>query len=69
MIDTTVYLYKILVPVAEAYRSEFPKDRRSFDAIRNPVSCRVKFSNKVYEAGWQKFCQDNGLKNDTNLKY
>lgn len=63
------YLYFVLVPVAEVFRAELPEGKRSFMAIKNFKSCRVKFGNKQIEKNWQSFCKSHELKNDTELEY
>lgn len=69
MKDANEYLYLVLVPVAEVFRSRFPKGTASFNAIRNAKSCRVQFTGKRLEKEWQQFCYDNELKNDSSLTY
>ena len=67
--NTNDYLYLVLIPVAETFRSRFPKGSASFCAIRNYKSCRVKFSGKRLEKEWQEFCSEHDLKNDSQLEY
>lgn len=67
--NSTEYLYFVLIPVAEIFRAELPQVKRSFMAIKNAKSCRVKFGNKLIEKNWQSFCKSHELKNDTELEY
>lgn len=67
--DSNEYLYLVLVPVAEVFRSRFPKGSAPFNAIRNYTKCRVKFTGARLEREWQAFCKKNDLKNDTELEY
>lgn len=67
--NTNDYLYLVLVPIAEVFRSRFPKGSAPFSAIRNNKTCRVKFSSKRLEKEWQEFCKNNELKNDPKLEY
>ncbi|ENT2247961.1 hypothetical protein [Salmonella enterica] len=67
--NSAEYLYFVLVPVAEVFRAELPDGKRSFMAIKNSKSCRVKFGNKQIEKNWQSFCKSHELKNDTELEY
>ncbi|EKK4042862.1 hypothetical protein SMC37_000585 [Cronobacter sakazakii] len=67
--SSTEYLYFVLVPVAELFRAELPQRKRSFMAIKNAKTCRVKFGDKQIEKNWQNFCESHGLKNDTGLEY
>lgn len=69
MIKTTDYLHLVLVPVAMAFRGQYPEGKAPFSATRNNNTCRVKFVNKKQEKEWVKFCFDNELKNDKNLEY
>lgn len=69
MINTTDYLYLVLVPVAMAFRGRYQEGKAPFSAVRNNKTCRVKFVNKKQEKEWIKFCIDNELKNDQNLEY
>lgn len=48
--DTNSYLYLVLVPVAEVFRSRFPKGKAPFNATRNNYTCRIKFTNLLREA-------------------
>ncbi|RAU43970.1 hypothetical protein DBY68_019405 [Pseudocitrobacter sp. RIT415] len=63
------YLYLVLVPVAEVFRSEFPKGTAPFNAIRTYSKCRVKFTSKRLEREWQEFYKKHDLKNDPELEY
>lgn len=67
--DTSSYLYLVLLPVAEVFRPEFPKGKAKFSAMRNMKSCRIKFEGKRIEKDWQKFCLEHELKNDSTLEY
>lgn len=67
--DTNTYLYMVLVPVAEVFRSELHKGKAPMMAIRNSKSCRVKFTSKTLDKKWCKFCKENELKNDSDLEY
>lgn len=67
--NSTEYLYFVLVPVAELFRAELPQRKRSFMAIKNAKTCRVKFGDKQIEKNWQNFCESHDLKNDTGLEY
>ena len=67
MKDTSTYLYLVLVPDAEVFRSRFPKGTAHFNAIRTYSKCRVQFTGKRLEKEWQQFCADNDLKNDSSL--
>lgn len=69
MINTTDYLYLVLVPCADAFRGQWEKGRAPFKATKNAKQCRVEFVNNSQEKLWQKFCADNELKNDTSLEY
>jgi len=72
------YLYLVLVPLAEAFRSDFPEGTaqflaisrfKQFSAISRFKQCRVKFFCKRLEREWQEFCKQNELNNDTSLEY
>lgn len=63
------YLHLVLVPVAEVFRSGFPKGKAPFNAIRTYSKCRVKFTSKRLEREWQEFCKKHDLKNDPELEY
>jgi len=67
--NTNDYLYLVLIPVAEVFRSKFPEGKAPFSAIRNARQCRVKFVGKRLEREWQEFCKQNELKNDATLEY
>ncbi|MNE53045.1 hypothetical protein D3C80_1477470 [compost metagenome] len=67
--DTTEYLYLVLIPVAEVFREPLEAGKRSFAAIKNARACRVKFGDKQIEKNWQAFCEKHGLKNDPALEY
>lgn len=69
MKNSADYLYLVLVPVAEVFRSRFPEGLASFDAIRTYSKCRVKFTGKRLEKEWQEFCKTHDLKNDPELEY
>jgi hypothetical protein len=68
-LNTIDYLYLVLVPVAEVFRSKCPKGRAPFNAIRNAKQCRVKFTGKRLEGEWQAFCKEHELKNDSTLEF
>lgn len=68
MLNTTDYLYLILVPSAQAWRGRFPEGKAPFNAIRNFKQCRVEFLSKKIEKEWVQFCEDNKLQNDATLK-
>ncbi|MGX1958429.1 hypothetical protein [Serratia proteamaculans] len=67
--DTTDYLYRVLVPAAESFRILIQGTKRQFMAIKNSKSCRVKFVNKSIEKEWLEFCKKNNLQNDADLEY
>lgn len=67
--DTNSYLYLVLVPVAEVFRSRFPKGKAPFNATRNNYTCRIKFTSKRLEKEWCQFCKTYELKNDESLEY
>lgn len=67
--NTSSYLYLVLVPVAQAFREKFDKKDWQFSAIRDHKRCRVKFVNKKYEKQWQDFCVEHELKNDLTVEY
>lgn len=69
MINTTDYLYLVLVPVAQAFRGRYDDGKAPFNAIKNHYSCRVQFICKKQEKEWVKFCEDYKLKNDATLTY
>lgn len=67
--NTNDYLYLVLIPVAEVFRSRFQKGSAPFNAIKNNRTCRVKFISKRLDKEWQEFCKNNELKNDPELEY
>lgn len=69
MMNTIDYLYLVLVPVAQAFRSKFPEGKAPFNAIRNAKQCRVKFTSKRLDKEWQEFCELHELKNDPSLEF
>lgn len=69
MINTSEYLYLVLVPCAQAFRGQWDEGKAPFNALRNVKSCRIEFVDKKQEAAWQAFCVSNELKNDTTLEY
>jgi len=69
VINTTDYLYLVLVPSARAFRGQWDEGKAPFKATKNAKQCRVEFVSKSQEKLWQKFCVDNELKNDTSLEY
>jgi len=63
------YLYSVLIPAANSFRSQLPQRNKPFSAIKNAKSCRVKFLDKKTEKKWVDFCRENQLKNDSKLEY
>lgn len=68
MQNTSDYLYLVLVPIAEVFRSRFPEGSASFNAIRTYSKWRVQFTGKRLEKEWQEFCKIHDLKNDPELE-
>lgn len=66
--NTIDYLYLVLVPVAEVFRSKFPEGKAPFIAMRNAKQCRVKFISKRLDKEWQDFCKTHALKNDSSME-
>lgn len=67
--NTVDYLYLVLIPVAQVFRSKFPEGKAPFNAIRNAKQCRVKFTSKRLDKEWVEFCKTHELKNDESLEY
>lgn len=67
--DSSEYLYLILVPVAQVFRKELPEGKAPFSALKKGNKCRVKFLNEKHDKGWRSFCDRHDLKNDESLEY
>lgn len=67
--DTTEYLYLVLLPVAEVFRKQLPATQQIMTVLYRADTCRIKFSTRSADKKWQQFCDKHGLKNDQSLEY